>query len=392
MTVLRQPLLISAGNRSSSLLKDELLTNCYPEAKGQGVNVLRRFGYAALAQYGQGAGLGLFGFNNSTISVVGTTARLGATVLGTVDGSSVYQYTTTGANSGFFLKNNAAGYVYDGATFSPVTNNYPATTVPGVAYLDGFVFVLTPDGRVYNRNVNAPALGNALDFISTQGSDAGVAIAKHLSFILAFGQNSITFFYNNNNPTGSPLLPNKSATLNIGCANGNSVVQTKNTVFFVGQTKQRGRSVYAMEGLNAKPISTPFVDRLLAADNLSKVFAYFIERNGHPFYLLTLKSSNLTLAYDQQTDNWGVWSSTARGMARPVSAAKLINGNVQLTIPNHGFQNGQIGVVDGTADPKYQGNFLINVIDSNTIQYTPGMNFSSTGINSSEINREVIDS
>ena len=164
MSIIRLNLADNAANRAANLGKDELLSNVYPEIKGQSAYVLRRFGYTAKTAYAAGTALGLFNWNEQSVSVIGTTVRLGTTVLGGVDGTSVYQYTTTGANTGFFLKNNAAGYVYNGSAFGLINsvNFYPAQTVPGVVYLDGFVFVLTPDGRVYNSNVNSRQVGMLL--------------------------------------------------------------------------------------------------------------------------------------------------------------------------------------------------------------------------------------
>lgn len=391
MSIIRQNLAISLGNRAANFNRDELLSNCYPEIKGDTAYVVRRFGYQAVSTHTAAAGRGLFTFLGEPISVIGATARRSGTTIGTVDTSSVYQYTLVGATPGFVLKNNALGYYYNGTTLAQIVDaNYPALTVPGVAYLDGCVYVLTPNGRVYNSNVNVPSSWNALNFISTQESDPGIALARYLNYVLAFGQSSMTFFYNANNATGSPLLPNQSATQKVGCANGNSVVETKNTVFWIGQTKQKGRSIYLLNGLNPQVISTPYIDRLLAADDLSSVAAFFVELNGHGFYILNLRNTNITLVYDATTQDWAKWTSASSGRVYVVVEANLIDGIMYLTIPGHGLPSGTVGIVGGTANPIYLGQQVVTVVDGNTVSYYVGAN-PFAGLTRGGIDNEEID-
>ena len=392
MTIVRVPLAVNASNRAANFNKDALLRNCYAEVKGQESSIIRRFGYTQANTFSAGQSLGLFSYQTQAVSVIGTNARLGTTSIGTVNSASIYQFTLTAATSGFVLKNNAAAYYYNGSTLAQITDaNYPATTVPGVAYLDGFTFVMTPAGDVYNSNVTTPTVWGALNKINTLTGDGAIALCRYLNYVVAFGANTTTFFYNANNATGSPLLPNKSATLNVGCANGNSVVQTENTVFWIGQTKQKSRSVYVFNGLSEHVVSTPYIDRILAADDLATVYAYFLEVNGHGFYVLTLKTSNLTIVYDTKTENWQSFTSTGSGTVYVIVYAWYDNGVVYLVIPNHGLPNGTIGVVGGTGPPYYLGTQTVNVLDANTLYFGTPFNPSAVTNLQGGIDNEEID-
>ena len=395
MPIVRLPLGETIASRDSSITKDSLLLNCYPEKEsGETVDVVRRFGYQSTTQFTAGQARGLYTFGTQTVSVIGTTARLASTTLLTVDGNSQYQFSLTGAATGFVLKNNAAAYFYNGTALARITDaNYPAATVPGVVQLDGTTYVMTPDAKIYNSNVNAPTTYNALNFISaSNGPDTGVALSKHLNYVVAFCSNTTTFLYDNANPTGSPLLPNTTATLSIGCASATSVVQTKNTVIWIGQTKQRGRSVYTLNGLNAEPISDTYIDRILNSDPLTTVYAYFIEINGHYLYILTLVASNVTIVYDIQTGKWHSWTSSKLSTAVLVTGSSVNSaGVVTLTAPKHNLINGAVVNVQGTGSSQYFGDFLVNVQDANTLFYNQGATAGIGVINAEEINKRAIN-
>ena len=51
-------------------------------------------------------------------------------------------------------------------------------------------------------------------------------------------------------------------------------------IVWVGQSKQRGRGVWVMNGLQHEKISTDDVDRVINADTLSSVYAYAMRLDG----------------------------------------------------------------------------------------------------------------
>jgi len=196
---------------------------------------------------------------------------------------------------------------------TPALNSFPTDPlVSGVVYLDNYVFVGTTTNYIYSSNVGDPTSWYALDFIKfEQTTDTLVGITKHLNYLIAMGQRSMQFFYDAANPVGSPLSVSQSYTSEIGCASGDSIVSTSNTVLWIGTTKTHGRSVYLMDGVSPVKVSTDSIDKHLEADDLSKVTAYCYKFNGHTLYILTLHNTNKTLVFDIDEKMWYTWTQYA---------------------------------------------------------------------------------
>lgn len=395
----RIPWAQTISTRDSTMAADAVMYNYYATKNSDGrVFSERRFGIQPVFTNTAAAALGLFSFGTHVLSVIGTTFYSDGVASGAVDATSQYQFTLTGqGGTAVFLKNNSAAYIWNGTLLTKVTDvNYPATTVPGVAWLDGYVFVLTPGGILTNSNLNTPATWAALNTINGSLSpDPGAAVTRLYNYVASFGTFSTTFFYDaGNTPPGSPLLPNISAVVNVGCAVGTSMVSSENTLFWVGQTHQKGRKVYTMNGLSPQPISDEFIEKILNADALvaSTVFAYYIEINGGAFYVLTLTASNCTLVYNAQANMWSRWSSSALGTPQVAAGASVAKGVVTVNLPNHGLNNPLVvKVTSGNSAPMFLGTFVANVVDTNTITYAQGTGGAGGGINSQTINTFTID-
>ncbi len=234
------------------------------------------------------------------------------------DGIVNLSYAVDGTTSSpegpiFFHNENISWTIASGAaTFTPMADtDFPEGPLcPGTVYLDGYVFVMTQTGRIYNSAIEDPTSWGALDYITAASNpDYGIALSKQLNYIVAFSTYSTQFFYNAGQPTGSPLLLNQTANVNIGCANGHSVVAFDNTIAWVGQSLTHGRGVYLLEGLSPKKISTENIEKILDVDLMSNVRAFTMKLGGHTCYVLTLKDSNITLVFDLEQQVWYQWSS-----------------------------------------------------------------------------------
>ena len=384
------------STRDSTMDYDAIMYNYYATKNSDGrIFSERRFGLQSVYTTTAAQALGAFAFNNAVLTIIGTTFYANGVSKGTVVGGSQYQFTLTGAGgTAVFLKNNTNAYTWNGTALTAVVDpNYPAVTAPGVAWLDGYVFVITPGGQVVNSGLNTPATWGALNTINASlSADPGAAIARLYNYVISFGQFSTTFFYDAGNvPPGSPLLPVISATVNIGVASGNSVVATENTIFWVGQTHQKGRRVYMLNGMTPTPISDQFIDKVLNADTLATVYAYYIEINGVALYVLTLGASNCTLVYNLTAGAWSRWSSTALGTPQGASSASVSNGIVTVVLPNHGLANPAIALITSVnSSASYLGTFLLTVVDQNTVTYVADSQ-AFGGINSNTINTFTID-
>lgn len=253
--------------------------------------------------------------------------------------------------------------------------NYPQITVPGIVYLDGFFFVMDPQGRIWNSAINDPATWTALGVIAMQNEpNGGVAIAKLANYVVGFGVWTLEFFYDNATPApASPLLPNQTLPVQVGCAAGESVIEMEASVVWIGQTRREGRGVYILNGYNPVRISTPFVDRILQLDDLNFVRAYSLYLFGHAHYVLYLAASNLCLVYDFSTSTWSTFTGTSAQGTKTVSSLTCDPyGTVTATITAHGYSDGDPIVIAGASTIGYNGLVNINVVDPNTVTYFVG--------------------
>lgn len=263
------------------------------------------------------------GYTDATASVTFSAPPSGGTTAtGTVQttGGVVTNITITDPGSGYVtaptvtITDSGSGV---NATASSLLSYFPTTgLVAGVAFLDAYVFVGTPTGRVYSCNVGDPTIWNPLDYITAEAeSDQSVAICKHLNYVMNFGQWSLEFFYDNANPIDSPLAAATSYKVEIGCANGDSVVPFEQTVAWIGTSLSNGKGIFLLDGTAPTRISTAYIDRILGNSDMSKVTAYSFKMNGHMFYVCSLHDLNITLVYDFNEKMWNQWTMYAVGTA-----------------------------------------------------------------------------
>lgn len=143
---------------------------------------------------------------------------------------------------------NTFTYTFAGGT-SPATGTITAVggkvTVPGIVYLDNTFYVMGTTAIIYGSNLNDATTWNALNFIQAQIEPGlGKALAKTQNYVIAFKEWSTEFFYDNANPTGSPLSPVQNGFNLIGCASGGSVANLDGILFWVSQLPKGARSTH----------------------------------------------------------------------------------------------------------------------------------------------------
>lgn len=264
----------------------------------------------------------LTGGSNYTTPVVTFSAPTsGITATGTVQmtGGVVTGVTITNRGSGYTTAPtvtiaDSGGGTGAGATASCLLNAFPTGPfVTGAVFLDSTMYVATQAGRIYGSHLNDPTSWNALNYISAESEpDNLVGITKHLNYILGFGEWSTDFFYDAGNAVGSPLSVSQSYKSEIGCANGDSIVQFEQTVAWIGKSKTTGPAIYMMDGVSPLKVSTPYIERILGNSTLNDVKAYSFKFNGHMFYVLTLHDLNMTMVYDVNEKQWYQWTMWAR--------------------------------------------------------------------------------
>lgn len=332
----------------------------------------------------------------STTATVTTTAAhpfiTGDTV--TIAGASPAGYN--GAKTVTVTGGSTFTYTIAGSPATPATGTITAQggskrTVPGIVYLDGYFFVMTDQAVIYNSDLGDPTTWAALDFITAEIEPGdGVALTKTQNYVCAFKEWSTEFFYDAANATGSPLSPVMNGFTLVGCASGASVATISSdpnsqaaSIFWISQTKEKGRGVYKMVGTTQTQVSTPDVERVLTRSDLSEVFAYGVRISGHSFYILTLTDINVTLAYDSTSNSWATWSSLTANASTVQVNFITRSGTTATVITNtaHGLSDGDPVTIAGVPQTEYNGIFQIRYVDTTTftIEVSGGPSTPATG-------------
>lgn len=277
-------------------------------------------------------------------------------------------------------------YTFAGGT-SPATGTITAVggkvTVPGVVFLDQYFFVMDTNATIRCSALNNGLAWNALDFITAQiEPGAGVALAKSKNYIIAFKEWSTEYFYDAGNAVGSPLSPVANGFNLTGCASGASVANLDGTLFFVSQTRQKGRGVQMIQGLQGMPISTPDIERILNLSTLATIYSFGAKISGHAFYVLTLVDLNITLVYDMASKLWAQWSSLTLGANVSVTSITLSGSTATVTCgAAHNLLDGDPANISGANQAAYNGIKVCSYVSPTvfTFETTAGTTTPATG-------------
>ena len=220
--------------------------------------------------------------------------------------------------------------------------DYPVSSLGPLAYLDGYLFQGANNGRIYNTVINTVSTWTAGDYI-TADTHAGALEAIYIQKdqIMGLTKNRIEFFFNNGNPTGSPLLRIDQNTVGMGLASRESLAWSGETACFVGENSgdgDAGRAVYMVQSLSKiKDISSPVINRFLTAEGLSisSCTAWMERVNGQVTYCLNLQSANRSFVYGVETGLWSEWQNSSGNRFNCVSATSR-NGVTYLQDADNG--------------------------------------------------------
>ena len=323
------------------------------------------------------------GYHTYTISVLTSVTTVATATTSTNHGLSVNDsITISGASPAAYngvysvtsvVDSTHFTYTFAGGT-SPATGTISAvggkTTVSGIVFLDGYFFVLDSNATIRSSNLNDPLVWSALDFITAQiEPGAGVAIGKSQNYIIVFKEWSTEFFYDAANPVGSPLSTVGNGFNLVGCLNGESVANLDGTLFWASQTRQKGRGVHMMKGLQEQQISTPDIERILNLSTFATVYSYGVKIGGHAFYILTLVDQNITLVYDMVSQIWSQWSSLTLGTPVSVTSITLVGTTATVTCgAAHNLLDGDPVSMAGANQGAYNGIFVTSYVS--TTQFT----------------------
>lgn len=321
----------------------------------------------------------------SSITRSGTTATVTTTATNSL--LTGQQVTIAGANETDYNGTFAITVTVAGSQFTYTVANSPSTpatgtitavggkdTVPGIVYLDTYIFVQDTDGNIQNSDVGDETAWDPLATIAPEMEPSlAVCIKKSLNALVAMKSWDTEFFVIDATiaPPASPLSRVESSYIKLGCATADSVVEFDGGIVFMSKRDnlQRSREIHVLNGLTPKKISTANVERILNNDDLATCYSLYLSTAGHQFYVLTLKTSAITLVYDFSNGYWYVWTIlTAQSSQTPIALSQE-EGIATCVITDHGFSDGDPVLVAGADQNGYNGAVNITYIDANTFSY-----------------------
>lgn len=386
----RIPLTSPIATRDGVLCHDSKVVNGWVEMPDQEeMFVAKRYGFVVQATLpGTSIGQGIFGFGANQYAIFADIIYRnnvsGIALPAPVVSNLIFHFVGAPPASGltgFFFKSGRAAYFYDTAAITVtkvVDPDYPAITIPGVAWLNGRFYVVNRvTGRIQNSGINDPFTWSALATIGAiADQDSPIAITRLRSYIMVLKEFSTEFFFDAQGaPPASPLRRVDSAFVEVGCAAAESVVNTDTSVFFLGQTKRtRGPKGYKCEGYTPRRISTDFVEKIFGGDNLSNVRSFAYSPEGKDFYIVQLFNSERTLVYDMENNIWYVWASKESQSTKSVlTLTRVDNAGVTFTalatVLTHAYEDGDLVTIAGASPATYNGTFAIRYLTANSFEY-----------------------
>ena len=267
---------------------------------------------------GPGRGNGLVfqeaGYFVSGTKLIRINSELGVTEVGTLLTSFGYVTMSSNGNQ-LFIRDSAAGYNWNGTTFTQVTDpDYP----PGrhSAFVGGFT-VLENSASVGQFSVSDSynsASYQPLNFATAELSPdrAYVPFALH-NELLVFGEDTTEVYRLSSNPD-FPFEPVLNTSIGYGVQAPRSVVQADNTVYWLSSNREGHNVFLRLNGYIAHVVSTRELEEELAGFTLaSDCESYSYQAGGHVFVVFTFVADDRTFVYDITEDRWHRRSSSGLG-------------------------------------------------------------------------------
>ncbi len=166
--------------------------------------------------------------------------------------------------------------------------------------------------------------------------------------LVVFGNRSFDIWDLSSDTNGYYALDNSSNGNNIGCAAPDSVARISDNICWLGAGKDGFNGIWMLTTDGLKKISTPALDRkLFTIDGKTDSYGFAYTHSGHMFYVLTIPSAEMTIAYDLSTGYWHNRSTMnddgSDGFWKPIFTTEFNGRQYFLTY----FGNSLVRIADG---------------------------------------------
>jgi hypothetical protein len=312
-----------------------------------------------------GAGRGMYEYHGALLLAEGNMLYGGGVPLGTTDidngpigmcgSAGVYGVLLTSPVGGYFWDNSILTTITD-ATFLAIVQRQTSC-----AYLDGTFYVCGKYGDIWgSKYLNSAIDWDPLNRINAWAEPSDLlGIVTHREYLLGLKEQSTAVFYDAGTQTGSPLGALMNLNLPWGCANFATVQEVNRDHIWVANHEKYGLQVVRVSNLQAKPISTPAVDRYLQRNQfqITQAQSWSGRAFGHWLYGINFLSSVtgrwVSLVCDLNTGIWNFWSNSigeGYGFRAGASIKFPTDRQVYLQTANSGYYYlDEIGYKDSDA-------------------------------------------
>ena len=230
-------------------------------------------------------------------------------------------FSTTSGDIGFteylYDDNTVVVIATDGTTLVKISNTNVVTPCtdpdlpqhqPYPVFTDGYLLLVKVNtSDLYNSDLNDPMSWTPGNFISAEMSpDLLKRVCKVNNYVVALGTESVEYFWDAGNATGSPFSRNDSPVKINTYLGGLS--QYGNDVYYIGKNIGGQPSVFMLKDFKIEEVASPSIKRFLAlvTENVSTWRTSVLAMQGHTLLLLSVGNRNWVYDLDQ-----GLWSRFA---------------------------------------------------------------------------------
>ena len=343
------------GSTPTSSTKDARMVNCHSETVSDPITGEKRIyctkrpgwgtnstpasgniGTAILVWTGQSAGtkvMTCFGGTNSTL-YDGTTSKGAITGKATaitetfVTTTPTLVISSTDSTAWYYDEGVGSATKITDADF-PGNNSY--TLAGTFAHMDGYACIMTTDGKLWASDLNSVTSWTATSFGSANSfPDKGIGCIRYKQYVMAFGQQSIEFFYNAGQ-TPFPLQKSPTMTVKVGCVSADAITSVSDTVFWCGSTPQGGLSIFKYDG-GVQRISTPAIDGIMLIAGASAVTLTSVRFYGRSFVICIVGSRTFVYCIEEQA--WSEWNAQVNVLWYKCAATSIGSTMVNYAVTN----------------------------------------------------------
>ena len=237
--------------------------------------------------------------------------------------------TASGAGEIVFLCDGGKLIKFDPGLVAVTTVTPSVGLIPGAGleFINGYLFALGAGGFIYNSDPgNALMTWNSTNYINAEMyPDVPQAIAKHKNHLVAFGSESIEFFYDAAIEIGSPLTRQENYTSRVGLAafNGNaseSIAKIGDDLYFIGRNKTSTMALFRIRDFKVEEIDSQYIAGILNTPQASLFDRYIggvttIYVNNNPMVMVRMvdDTNAKSPVYYPETDTWCLFDDSDLG-------------------------------------------------------------------------------